>query len=239
MKKLAGTIGFIGLDNLQAGTRSLLSQDTTTTYGAQFLECAGEPKGYSELVYGLFDISVITKAGYALKATNQVYNVVKVKPIATAKPRQLIKADDVSISVENITKNQQHVVELKNADDFVEIAKVTSKYSGGLIKVNKPDSAADMLALKIDGKSRVRFANDIREFDVISDLYIAQTKPALKQLNITVRKQMKATFDAALETNRSVYYHFEGTPAKVVTDKLYEYSNRYGVKVIIDTMPLK
>ncbi|WP_392564321.1 hypothetical protein RHO13_01740 [Orbus wheelerorum] len=110
---LAGTIGFIGLDNLQAGTRSLLSQDTTTTYGAQFLEWAGVPKSYGELVYGLFDISVITKAGYALKATNQVYNVVKVKPIANAKPQQLIKADEVSISVENITKNQQHVVELK------------------------------------------------------------------------------------------------------------------------------
>ncbi|WP_392553091.1 hypothetical protein RHO14_04300 [Orbus wheelerorum] len=110
---LAGTIGFIGLDNLQAGSRSLLSQDTTTTYGAQFLEWSGVPKGYGEIVYGLFDISVITKAGYALKTTNQVYNVVKVKPIANAKPQQIIKAEDVSISVENITKNQQHVVELK------------------------------------------------------------------------------------------------------------------------------
>ncbi|WP_392553109.1 polymorphic toxin type 17 domain-containing protein [Orbus wheelerorum] len=110
---LAGTIGFIGLDNLQAGTRSLLSQDTTTTYGAQFLEWAGVPKGYGELVYGLFDISVITKAGYALKATNQVYNVVKVKPIASAKPQQIIKADEVAISVENITKNQLNKIEFK------------------------------------------------------------------------------------------------------------------------------
>ncbi|WP_392563592.1 nucleotidyltransferase domain-containing protein [Orbus wheelerorum] len=110
---LAGTIGFIGLDNLQAGTRSLLSQDTTTTYGAQFLEWAGVPKNYGELVYGLFDISAITKAGYALKATNQVYNVVKVKSIATAKPQQLIKAEDVSISVENISKNQKNVINIK------------------------------------------------------------------------------------------------------------------------------
>ena len=113
-----------------------------------------------------------------------------------------------------------------------------SRYSGDLIKVNKPDAAADALAIRLNGVSRVRFANDTREFDVISDLYIAQTKPPLKQLNQSVRSQMKATFEAAKETNRSVYYHFEGEPAKSVINKLYEYSNRYDVKVIIDTKPL-
>ena len=46
---------------------------------------------------------------------------------------------------------------------------------------------------------------------------------------------MKATFEAAKETNRSVYYHFEGEPAKSVINKLNEYSNHYDVKVIIDT----
>ena len=67
---------------------------------------------------------------------------------------------------------------------------------------------------------------------------MAQTKPALKQLNAAVRKQMKATFEAAKETNRTVYYHFEGQSATSVINKLNEYSNRYGVKVVIDTKPL-
>lgn len=49
---------------------------------------------------------------------------------------------------------------------------------------------------------------------------------------------MKATFEAAKEANRSVYYHFEGEPAKSVINKLNEYSNHYDVKVIIDTQPL-
>ena len=113
-----------------------------------------------------------------------------------------------------------------------------NKYSGGLVKVNKPDAAADALAQRIGGVSRVRFANDGREFDCISDMYIAQNKPALQQLNKSVRVQMKATFEAAKDTNRSVYYHFEGQPSQSVINKLNEYSNRYGVKVVIDTKPL-
>ncbi len=113
-----------------------------------------------------------------------------------------------------------------------------SKYSGDLIKVNKPDPAADALAQRIGGESRVRFANDSREFDTISDLYVAQSKPALQQVNKSVRDQMKATFEAAKGTNRSVYYHFEGQPSQSVINKLNEYSNRYGIKVVIDTKPL-
>ncbi|OCG47501.1 hypothetical protein A9G35_03730 [Gilliamella sp. Choc5-1] len=116
--------------------------------------------------------------------------------------------------------------------------KVSNQYSGDLVKVNKPDAAADALAERLGGQSRVRFANDIREFDAISDSYIAQTKPPLQQLNKSVRNQMKATFEAAKETNRSAYYHFEGEPAKSVINKLHEYSKRYGVKLVIDTKPL-
>ena len=67
---------------------------------------------------------------------------------------------------------------------------------------------------------------------------MAQTKPALKQLNAAVRNQMKAKFEAAKETNRSVYYHFEGLPAQPVINKLNEYNKRYDVKVVIDTKPL-
>ena len=76
------------------------------------------------------------------------------------------------------------------------------------------------------------------EFDVISDQYIAQAKPPLKCVNKTVRTQMKATFEAAKKYERKVYYQFEGIPSQEVLDKLYEYSERYGVEVIIDTEPL-
>lgn len=100
--------------------------------------------------------------------------------------------------------------------------------------------AADALAERIGGVSRVRFEGDSarREFDAVSDLYIAQTKPKLNSLNLAVRNQMKATFEAAKETGRSVYYHFEGAPNQSVIQKLSEYSIRYGVPVIIDTIPL-
>lgn len=116
----------------------------------------------------------------------------------------------------------------------------TGAYSGKLEKVNSPDANADMLAERIGGESRVKFTNDpkAREFDAISNEYIAQAKPALSTLNKSVREQMKATFEAAKQTGKKVYYQFEGTPAQSVIDKLYEYSERYGVEVIIDINPL-
>ena len=113
----------------------------------------------------------------------------------------------------------------------------TGQYSGELSKVFKPDAAADALADRIGGESRVRFSNDPmgREFDVVSTEYIGQTKPALQSLNRNVRNQMKATFEAARATGRKVYYHFDGQPTRAVIDKLLEYSARYGIEVVIDT----
>ncbi|GAE05128.1 restriction endonuclease fold toxin [Paenibacillus sp. JCM 10914] len=57
-------------------------------------------------------------------------------------------------------------------------------------------------------------------------------------MNKKVRDQMKATFEAAEQTGKKVYYHFEGEPAQSVIDKLHEYSQRYGIDVHIDTDPL-
>mgnify|MGYP001104191540 CR=1 FL=1 len=109
-----------------------------------------------------------------------------------------------------------------------------------IIQCNTKDAAADELAKRIGGQSRSAFADDPiqREFDVISDQYIAQAKPPLKCVNKTVRTQMKATFEAAKKYERKIYYQFEGIPSQEVLDKLYEYSERYGVEVIIDTEPL-
>lgn len=112
--------------------------------------------------------------------------------------------------------------------------------SSEIIQCNTKDAAADELAKRIGGQSRSAFVDDPiqREFDVISDQYIAQAKPPLKCVNKAVRSQMKATFEAAKNYGRKVYYQFEGVPSQEVIDKLYEYSNRYGVEVVIDTEPL-
>ncbi|MEU0873452.1 restriction endonuclease fold toxin [Nocardia brasiliensis] len=113
------------------------------------------------------------------------------------------------------------------------------RYSGELQKVNKPDADADRLAERIGGQSRVKFSNDPkgREFDVVSDEYIGQAKPGGTQLGSTLRNQGKRSFEAAQATGRKVYYHFNGEPGLGVIDKLYEYSARYGVEIVIDTTP--
>jgi hypothetical protein len=67
---------------------------------------------------------------------------------------------------------------------------------------------------------------------------VAQAKPALNTVNKSVRNQMKATFEAAANTGKKVYYQFEGKPAQSVIDKLKEYSERYGIEVVIDVVPL-
>ena len=131
----------------------------------------------------------------------------------------------------------EDVWDLRNAGDLLETSYGKSRE---IIQCNTKDAAADELAKRIGGQSRSAFADDPiqREFDVISDQYIAQAKPPLKCVNKTVRTQMKATFEAAKKYERKVYYQFEGIPSQEVLDKLYEHSERYGVEVIIDTEPL-
>jgi WXG100 family type VII secretion target len=119
--------------------------------------------------------------------------------------------------------------------------RANGNYSGNLVKVPKEDKAADMLAKKLGGESRVKFRNDPngREFDAISDQYIAQTKPPLNSLDKQFRKQAKATIEAAIETGRKAYFHFEGKPDDRVIRQLKEYAERYEVEIIIDTKTLK
>ena len=126
------------------------------------------------------------------------------------------------------------------AEDVGKVVETSYGKSREIIQCNTKDAAADELVKRIGGQSRSAFADDPiqREFDVISDQYIARAKPPLKCVNKTVRTQMKATFEAAKKYERKVYYQFEGIPSQEVLDKLYEYSERYGVEVIIDTEPL-
>jgi len=110
---------------------------------------------------------------------------------------------------------------------------------GPLVTVDAPDPAADALARRLGGEPRVRFANGpTNEFDVVSDLYIAQSKPADFTLNKAFRDQAKVTFEVALKTGRLPYFHFEGPPHRDVLRKIDEYARRFGIEPIIDVMPV-
>lgn len=166
---------------------------------------------------------------------------------------------DTEISVEETKKTVEtktnQVDKLKNTESSEQVkAQIESKtpevdktvnseggrYSGVLEKVNKPDPAADALAERIGGKSRVKFSTDTtgREFDVVNDEYIAQAKPSLNSYGKSWRNQTKATFEAAKATGRKAYFQFEGTPSDTVLKKIAEYADRYGVEYVIDTTPL-
>ncbi|WP_425275609.1 restriction endonuclease fold toxin [Streptomyces albovinaceus] len=112
---------------------------------------------------------------------------------------------------------------------------------GQLVKVHKPDPAADALAERLGGESRVKFENDPkgREIDAISDEYVAQSKPGGMQMGSALRNQGKATFEYAIQSGRTPYFHFDGEPGPGVVNKLKEYGRRYGIEPVIDTTPLE
>ncbi|MFE3496255.1 putative T7SS-secreted protein [Streptomyces sp. NPDC059175] len=112
---------------------------------------------------------------------------------------------------------------------------------GPLVKVHKPDPAADALAERLGGESRVKFANDPkgREIDAVSDEYVAQSKPGGMQMGSALRNQAKATFEYAIQSGRTPYFHFDGEPGPGVINKLKEYGRRYGIEPVIDTKPLE
>jgi hypothetical protein len=110
---------------------------------------------------------------------------------------------------------------------------------GSLVKVNKPDPAADALSQRIGGESRVRFENGPdNEFDAVSDQYVAQAKPANFTLNKAFRDQAQTTFRAAVQSGRRPYFQFDGPPRPGVLEALARYAQRYGVEPVIDLTPL-
>ncbi|EWM10538.1 hypothetical protein KUTG_00842 [Kutzneria sp. 744] len=111
---------------------------------------------------------------------------------------------------------------------------------GNLVKVNKPDADADKLAERIGGESRMKFENDPagKEYDTITDRYVAETKPANFTLNKDWRRQAKAVFDMAVKTGRTPYFHFEGPPGPGVLEALKRYAERYAIEPVIDLEPL-
>ncbi|SEP53764.1 restriction endonuclease fold toxin [Amycolatopsis saalfeldensis] len=111
---------------------------------------------------------------------------------------------------------------------------------GALSQVNKPDAAADELAAKLGGVSRVKFANDPdgREFDAISDLYVAQTKSTRVKMGSKFRNQARMTFEFAKQSGRIPFFHFEVPPDPEVLAKIAEYGRRYGIDPVVKIGPL-
>lgn len=72
-------------------------------------------------------------------------------------------------------------------------------------------------------------------FDVISNEFIAESKPAMRSIDRDFRIQAKRVFEAARQTGRKVYFHFNGEPCRDIIRKLQEYQRRYGIEMIIDT----
>ena len=169
-------------------------------------------------------------AAIVVKKTGQVIG--KYKDARSAK-----KAADEAVQKARVTNNNQIDDDLGNKPSGRPEYNPNSNYNGGLVKVPKPDPDADALATRIGGESRVRFKNDNREFDVISDKYIGQAKPANYNINKTGRDQAKATFDAARDTGRKVYYHFDGPPNPNTIRKLEQYSKEYNIPIVIDIKP--
>lgn len=112
---------------------------------------------------------------------------------------------------------------------------------GDLLKSGqKHDPAADALAKRINGRSQMEFANDPkrREFDAVSDQYLAQAKPANFRESKQWRGQTRDTFLYAQQTGRTPYFQFDGPPHPNVLRKIEEYAARYGVQPVIDLNPL-
>ena len=120
---------------------------------------------------------------------------------------------------------------------------IKNQYSGDLVKVPKHDPQAEKLLSQriINGQTSMKFSNDKfgKEFDIINEKFIIETKPALRSIKSSFRKQAKRAFEAAQQTGRKVYFHFEGEPAAEIINKLNKYQTRYGIEMIIDTKPCR
>ena len=190
----------------------------------------GVPNNYYGVVDGKFVMGNIT-SGSGLVSTGGTTTVLEMTSSASTNVGLLVNTSPPKGILDLYGLNLQMFAEKDNGNKI---------YTGELVKVNKPDKGADALAERIGGESRVKFSDDPkgREFDSVSDKYIAQAKPDLNGYGKSWRNQTKATFEAAKETGKVAYFQFEGIPNESIIRKIKEYGDRYGVKYIIDTEPL-
>lgn len=147
-------------------------------------------------------------------------------------------AERAAQSAERSALRQQFTSVLDPRDEIRTDPAALNGGLGRLLKVPKPDPAADALAHKLGGQSCMKFDGDPHEFDAITDDYLAQTKPPDFTLNKKFRDQAKATFELAGASGRTPYFHFESPPGLGVLKKIDEYAQRYGTQPVIDIGPL-
>jgi hypothetical protein len=87
-----------------------------------------------------------------------------------------------------------------------------------------------------NAQAQATFPNYYREFDVISDDYIGQAKPPITY-GSEFRDQAQITFEAAIATGRTPYFHFNGVPDRDVLRALERYKLRYGQDYVLDLVP--
>ena len=158
-------------------------------------------------------------------------------------PAQEIKA---SSQARKTGQQQQQIVDKAQRveETAKEVGQATfeGQYSGDLVKVPKYDPQAEkLLSQRIkDGQTCMKFSNDPlgKEFDIINKEFIIETKPALRSIGSAFRQQAKRTFEAAKQTGRKVYFHFDGQPSSEIISKLNKYQKKYSIEMIIDTKPL-
>lgn len=104
------------------------------------------------------------------------------------------------------------------------------------------DEKADALASKIGGVSSVIIPNfGNREFDAVSDKYVAQTNSSESVasrpqnfLDKDHRNQIKATFEAAKQENKDVIFEFTGSvPHQQVVNYIQKHAAQTEVKCTI------
>jgi hypothetical protein len=115
--------------------------------------------------------------------------------------------------------------------------------AGSLQPTGDIDAAARALAARIGGQPSVRLPGfGSREFDAVSDRYVAQTTGAmsatLRPRNFLTRErrtQFRVTMEAARATGRMALFEFTGgAPAQHVIDFIMRNALRIGVSVRIE-----
>ena len=172
---LAAVIGFVALDNIQAGARSMWSNEVTATHGGELIEWSGlVAKGYGEIAYTLIDIGLITKASSVVKMATQTENVIKLDTTTAVKVGQTIKPTEVTISIDKISLNQKNVIELKEFNAGKE-ASVISNTEQAIKNVDPKSLISRQNSNEISGSDIKRLVRDMKAngFDTTQPIDVA------------------------------------------------------------------
>jgi RHS repeat-associated protein len=107
------------------------------------------------------------------------------------------------------------------------------------------DTASRLLAARIGGRAQagfeqIRLPNGaVREFDSISDAFVAQTKRSGQTWGSSLRRQVDATIEAASRSGRAAYFHFQRGASATTRRQIRERAAARNVEVVIDEVPFQ